>query len=155
MSVLQDQPPLDPTQEAMTWARESTLAAGAGGIFGGYLMGGGFSLFHSMITAETSTQCMGMKDFFRYSMTSAHRSGCNFASFGLFFGALEVAMEKRRGRKDFWNPATSGAAMGGYYGWRSYRHLGLAGGMVAGGCVTVLFEKMVAYMTGTPTHPTY
>mmetsp|Transcript_35092 Transcript_35092/g.47924 ORF Transcript_35092/g.47924 Transcript_35092/m.47924 type:complete len:155 (+) Transcript_35092:41-505(+) len=153
--LLLEQPPLDPMTEALTYARETTLSAGAAGLAGGYVMGSAFSFLHAMITAETTTQSMGMKDFLRYSVKTAHRSGCNFATFGVFFGALEVALEKRRGRKDFWNPATSGALMGGYYGWRSYRHMGLWGGVVGGAVVTVLFEKMIAYMTGTPMHPTY
>eukprot|EP00759_Apiculatamorpha_spiralis_P025562 PhF_6_TR28979/c0_g1_i1/m.42245/K17790/TIM22; mitochondrial import inner membrane translocase subunit TIM22 len=153
--LTEGQPPFDPMQEGLLLVRESTLSAGAAGLAGGYVMGTGFSFFHSMITAETTTQCMGMKDYLRYSFRTAHRSGCNFASFGVFFGALEVALEKRRGAKDMWNPACSGGLMGGYYGWRSYRHMGLAGGVVGGAILTILFEKMVAYMTGTPMHPTY
>ena len=153
--LLLDQPPLDPMTEAFTYARETTLSAGAAGLVGGYVMGSAFSFFHSMITAETTTQSMGMKDFIIYSFKSAHSSGRNFGTFGVFFGALEVALEKRRGCKDLWNPATSGALMGGYYGWRSYRHMGLWGGVLAGSVVTVLFEKMIAYMSGTPTHPIY
>ncbi|KNH08708.1 Mitochondrial inner membrane translocase subunit Tim17/Tim22/Tim23/peroxisomal protein PMP24 [Perkinsela sp. CCAP 1560/4] len=153
--LLIEQPPAEPMIEALTWARETTLSAGAAGLAGGYVMGTGFSFFHALLTAESSTQAMGVRDFVRTSLRTAHRSGCNFGTFGLFFGAVEVALEKRRGRKDMYNPGTSGALMGGYYGWRSYRGPGLVGGVVGGAVITILFEKMICYMTGAPMHPIY
>eukprot|EP00760_Papus_ankaliazontas_P035217 PhM_4_TR767/c0_g1_i1/m.35375/K17790/TIM22; mitochondrial import inner membrane translocase subunit TIM22 len=155
MTLLIEIPQLDAMSEALTTVRETSVTMGLGGAFGGYVMGWGFSMFSAMISVETTTQSMGMRDLYRYTLRTAHRSGVGFASFGLMFGAVEVALEKRRGCKDHWNPATSGAMLGGYYGWKSYRHLGLTGGIVGGAIFTVLFEKMISMLMGTPMHPTY
>lgn len=125
------------------WAKDSTVATASLNVVGGYVMGCAFSLFGSMISAETSTQCMGTKDFFAYSFRSAHRLGANFAYFGFLFGGIEVALEKRRGKKDLWNPTISGALLGAGYGWRSYRMAGLIGGTVGGAAFSILFEKLM------------
>ena len=53
------------------------------------------------------------------------------------------------------NLGISGALMGGYYGWRSYRAPRLVGGVVGGAVITILFEKMICYMTGAPLSPIY
>lgn len=146
MSLLEPQPPMDPTQEFMLWAKDSTLSTASLNVFGGYVMGCGFSMFGSMISAETATQCMGTGDFFRYSLRSAHRLGANFAYFGFLFGGIEVALEKRRGKKDMWNPTASGAILGAGYGWRSYRMPGLVGGVIGGAAFSILFEKLMDAM---------
>lgn len=145
-SLLDLQPPLDPATEAMMWLKDTTLATASLGVFGGYPMGCGFSLFGAMISAETSTHAMGTSDFFRHSFRQAHRLGCSFAYFGFLFGGIEVALEKRRGKKDMWNPTISGALMGGAYGVRHYKMVGLVGGTLAGGAVSVLFEKLASTM---------
>lgn len=143
MSLLEPQTPMDPSQEFMMWAKDSTLATASMNVFGGYVMGCGFSLFGAMISAETATQCMGTSDFFRHSFRSAHRLGANFAYFGFLFGGIEVALEKRRGKKDMWNPTISGAILGGGYGWRSYKMPGFVAGAVAGGAFSIVFEKLM------------
>jgi import inner membrane translocase subunit TIM17 len=142
-SLLDPQPPVEPVQEAQTFLRDSTLGVAVPGIIGGYVMGGGFSLFGSMVSVETTAQSMGTADFFRYSLRSAHSLGKNFAFFGLIFGGIEVAMEKRRGKKDIWNVTTSGAILGGFYGWRSYRRPGFVGGVVAGAGFSILIEHVM------------
>lgn len=143
LSLLDPQPPLEPTQEITTFLRDSTLGVTVPGIVGGYVMGYGFSLFGSMVSVETTTQTMGTADYLRYSARSAHRLGKNFAYFGLLFGGIEVALEKRRGHKDVWNVAASGGIIGGYYGWRSYKRPGLIGGLAGGAFFSVLIERMM------------
>lgn len=127
----------------MTFLRDSTLGVAVPGIFGGYIMGYAFSLFGAMISAETSTQAMGTADYFRYSARQAHKLGRNFAFFGVLFGGIEIALEKRRGKKDVWNIATSGGLIGGFYGWRSYRRPGLVGGFFGGAFASILIERMM------------
>lgn len=112
-SLLEPQPPVDPMQETLMWAKDTTLSVSAMNLVGGYVMGGAFSLFGSMISAEAAAQCMGTGDFFRYSMRNAHRMGANFGYFGFLFGGIEVALEKRRGKKDVWNPTIAGGIIGG------------------------------------------
>ena len=141
-SLLDPQPPINPLEDAMMWVRDSTLTTALQTVVGGYIMGFGLSLFGSMISAESTTQCMGVADFFKYSVRSAHRMGYNFSFFGFIFSGIEVALEKRRGRKDLWNPTASGAVIGGYYGWASYRRPGLVGGILGGAAMSVLFEKL-------------
>ena len=143
LSLLEAQPPMDPTTELTQFLRDSTLGVAVPGIIGGYVMGCGFSLFGSMVSVETTTQAMGTADFFRYSMRSAHRLGKNFSFFGLVFGGIEVALEKRRGVKDMWNVAASGGLIGGYYGYRSYRRPGLVGGLAAGAAASIAIEHMM------------
>lgn len=143
MSLLEQQPPTDPTQEAMQWMKDSTLATASLNVVGGYVMGCGFSLFGAMISAETATQCMGTSDFFKHSFRNAHRLGANFSYFGFLFGGIEVALEKRRGKKDLWNATASGAILGAGYGWRSYKMTGLVGGAVGGAAFSILFEKLM------------
>ncbi|KPA77655.1 putative mitochondrial inner membrane preprotein translocase Tim17 [Leptomonas pyrrhocoris] len=145
-TILEAQPPADPMRKAMMVAQNSTMATALMNVGGGYVMGFGFSLFGSMISAETATQSMGAADFFRYSVRSAHRMGVSFCFFGFLFGGIEVALEKRRGRKDKWNPTISGALIGGAYGWRSYKYPGLAAGVVGGAAFSLLFEKMMDWM---------
>ena len=145
-SLLDPQPPIDPMTEFLQWGKDSTLAVSGMNLFAGYFMGYAFSLFGSMISAETATQCMGTADFFRYSMRGAHRMGANFAFFGFLFGGIEVALEKRLGRKDVWNPTIAGGIIGGAYGWRSYKHPGLVGGFVLGGAFSILFERIMDSM---------
>ena len=126
--------------------KDTALAQASIGVFGGYPMGVILSLFGSMLSAETSTQAMGTKDFFKYSLKSAHRLGYNFAFFGFVFGGIEVALEKRRGRKDMWNPTISGAVLGGFYGRRSYGRPGFVGGVIGGGALSILFEYLMNAM---------
>lgn len=145
-TILDPQPPAEPLQKAMMLAKDSTLSTAMMNVVGGYVMGFGFSLFGSMISAETATQSMGARDFFRYSLSSANRLGGNFAFFGFLFGGIEVALEKRRGRKDQWNPTISGGLIGGAYGWRSYRYPGLAAGVVGGAALSLVFERMMDWM---------
>ncbi|AIN96028.1 mitochondrial import inner membrane translocase subunit tim17, putative [Leishmania panamensis] len=145
-SILDPRQPIEPLQRAMMVAKDSTLATAMLNVFGGYIMGFGFSLFGSMISAETSTQAMGTADFFRHSLRSAHRLAGSFAFFGFLFGGIEVALEKRRGRKDQWNPTIAGAIIGGGYGWRSYKYPGLAAGIVGGAAFSLVFEKMLDAM---------
>ena len=142
-SLLDPQPPHDPMADAMTWMRDSTLSTAGMGVAGGYVMGFGFSLFGSMISAETSTQALGTMDFFKYSLRGAHSLGANFAFFGFIFGGIEIALEKRRGRKDVWNPIASGGIIGGVYGWRAYRRPGLIGGIVGGAAASYVLEKLM------------
>ncbi|CCW66708.1 unnamed protein product [Phytomonas sp. Hart1] len=145
-SILESQPPIDTTQKMLAIARDSTLTTALMSAAGGYVMGYGFSLFGSMISAETSTQSMGTADFFRHSLRSAGRLGGNFAFFALLFSGVEVALEKRRGRKDQWNPTLSGGLIGGAYGWRSYKYPGLVVGVVGGAALSLVFEKMMDWM---------
>lgn len=145
-SILDPPQPIDPMQKAMTIAKDSTLATALLNVVGGYVMGFGFSLFGAMISAETATQAMGTADFFRYNIRSAGRLGCSFAFFGFLFGGIEVALEKRRGRKDQWNPTIAGGMIGGAYGWRSYKYPGLAAGVVGGAALSLVFEKMIDTM---------
>lgn len=146
MCLLDPAPLPDPMTKAMTLAKDSTLSTAAMNVGGGYVMGFGFSLFGSMISAETATQSMGTVDFFRHGLRSAHRLGGNFAFFGFLFGGIEVALEKRRGRKDMWNPTLSGGLLGGAYGWRSYKTPGLVGGVVGGAAFSMLFEALIDWM---------
>jgi len=143
LSLLEPQPPLDPMTEVTQFLRDSTLGVAVPGIIGGYVMGGGFSLFGSMVSVETTTQAMGTADFFRYSLRSAHRLGKNFSFFGLVFGGIEVALEKRRGVKDWYNVAASGGIIGGFYGWRHYRRPGLIGGFIGGAAASIAIEEMM------------
>ncbi|KPI83448.1 putative mitochondrial import inner membrane translocase subunit TIM17 [Leptomonas seymouri] len=145
-SILEPQMPADPMRKAMMVAQNSTMSTALMNVFGGYVMGFGFSLFGSMISAETATQSMGTVDFFRYSLRSAHRVGGSFCFFGFLFGGIEVALEKRRGCKDKWNPTIAGGLIGGAYGWRSYKYPGLAAGVVGGAAFSLLFEKMMDWM---------
>lgn len=150
-SILDVQQPTDPMQKAMMAVKDSTVASAAGGAGGGYVIGMAFSLFGSMISAETSTQSMGTADFFRYSVRNAHRMAVSFAAFGFVFGGLEVALEKRRGRKDQWNPTMVGGLLGGAYGWRSYKSPGLVAGLTAGAVLSLAFEKALDKM-GMSSH---
>ncbi|RNF10911.1 mitochondrial import inner membrane translocase subunit Tim17 [Trypanosoma rangeli] len=142
-TILDAQPPIDPAQKALMMAKDSTLATAGMNVVGGYVMGFGFSLFGAMISAETATQRMGTADFFRHSLRSANKLGGSFAYFGFLFGGIEVALEKRRGRKDAWNPTASGAILGGAYGWRYYKAPGLVGGIVGGAAFSLVFERMI------------
>ncbi|ORC84304.1 mitochondrial import inner membrane translocase subunit Tim17 [Trypanosoma theileri] len=142
-TILEQQPPMDPAQKAMMLAKDSTLATAGMNVVGGYVMGFGFSLFGAMISAETATQRMGTADFFRHSIRAAGKLGCSFAYFGFLFGGIEVALEKRRGRKDMWNPTASGALLGGAYGWRYYKAPGLVGGVASGAIFSLLLERMI------------
>ncbi len=128
------------------WAKDCTLSQASLAVMGGYPMGVLLSLFGSMISAETATQAMGTKDFFRYSFRTAHRLGYQFAYFGFLFTGIEVALEKRRGRKDMWNPTASGAILGAGYGWRNYRFPGLVGGTIGGGALSLVFEYLMNAM---------
>ncbi|CCW64592.1 unnamed protein product [Phytomonas sp. EM1] len=145
-SILDPQPPMDATQKMLALARDSTLSTALINAGGGYVMGYGFSLFGSMISAETSTQSMGTADFFRHSLRNAGKLGRSFAFFGFLFGGIEVALEKRRGRKDQWNPTLSGGLIGGGYGWRSYKYPGLVAGIAGGAALSLVFEKMIDWM---------
>jgi mitochondrial import inner membrane translocase subunit TIM17 len=150
-SILEPQQPMDPMRKAMMVAQNSTLTTAGMNVVGGYVLGWGFSLFGAMISAETSTQTMGTADFFRYSLRSAHRLGANFALFGFLFGGVEVALEKRRARKDQWNPTIAGGLIFGVYGWRWYKYPGLALGVVGGAAGSLLIEKMMD-MVGLSQH---
>ncbi|EPY34375.1 mitochondrial import inner membrane translocase subunit tim17, partial [Strigomonas culicis] len=123
-SILDMQPPVNPTDKLMLVAKDSILGTAAMTVAGGYGMGFLFSLFGAVFSLETATQSMGSADFFRYSFRNAHRLGASFAFFGFLFGGIEGALEKRRGRKDMWNPTFSGGLLGGAYGWRSYKYPG-------------------------------
>lgn len=143
LSLLEPQPPVDPQQEAMRFLGDSTLGVVIPAIIGGYAMGCVFSLFGSMVSMETTTMCMGTADYFRYSMSSAHRLGKSFSFFGLVFSGMEVALEKRRGSKDPWNPIITGAALGGFYGHRAYRRPGLVAGIAGGALASAAIEKIM------------
>lgn len=145
-TILEPQQPVNPMERAAQLAQNSVMSSAIMNVIGGYIMGFGFSLFGAMISAETATQKMGTADFFRYSVRSAHRLGVSFSFFGFLFGGIEVAMEKRRGRKDKWNPTISGGLIGGAYGWRSYKYPGLTAGVVGGAAFSLLFEKMLDIM---------
>lgn len=142
-TLLDPQPPIDPMQRALRLAENTTLVTAGMNVVGGYIMGFGFSLFGAMISAETTTQRMGTADFFRHSLRSAGKLGGSFAYFGFLFGGIEVALEKRRGRKDMWNPTASGAILGGAYGWRYYKMPGLVGGIAGGAAFSLVFERII------------
>ncbi len=146
--LIMEQPPFDPTAEVMQVVRDSTLGTSSMSVVGGYGMGCVFSLFGTMISAETSTQSLGAKHFFAHSLRSAHRLGANFAFFGFVFTGMEVALEKRRGRKDIWNPTISGAVLGAGFGWRSYRRVGLVGGFAGGAVASIIIEKLMDSLMG-------
>lgn len=145
-SLLDVRPPREPMEKLIYTLSNTTLSSAMSNVVISYIMGTGFSLFGSMISAETSTQSMGTVDFFKYSLRSANRMGKSFAFFGFLFGGIEVAMEKRRGRKDKWNPTISGGLLGGAYGWRSYKYPGLAAGIVGGAAISLVFEKAMDWM---------
>lgn len=142
-SLLDIQQPLDPMSEAFMWAKDSTLATSAMGVGGGYAMGVAFSLFGAMISAETATSAMGTAHYFKYALKNAHSLGANFAFFGFIFGGIEVALEKRRGRKDYWNQTASGALIGAIYGYRSFKFPGLIGGFAGGAVFSLLIERVM------------
>ncbi|KAK7198722.1 mitochondrial import inner membrane translocase subunit TIM17 [Novymonas esmeraldas] len=146
LSILEPQPPIGFPQRAMMVVSESALATSVPHGVVGYCLGAAFTLFGSMISVETSTQAMGTADFFRHSLRNCHRMGCNFAAFSFFFGGLEVALEKRRGRKDKWNPTISGGVLGGFYGWRTFKYVGLTGGIAAGAALSLAFERLTDAM---------
>ena len=112
-------------------------------IAGGYVLGGGMSMFGAMLTSDHSMQCLGTKDFFRVVLKNAHKMGYNFALFGSLFTGLDICIEKRRGRKDIWNPTLAGAIMGGYYGRQMYRRPGLIGGVIGGGIASIAIEYLM------------
>ncbi len=143
VSLLDPAPPLDPVAESWVFLRDSTLGVVVPSVFGGYVMGAGMSLFGSMISVETAAQHMGTGDFFKYTLNNAHKLGRNFAFFGVVFGAMDHALEKRRGRKDMLNPVLSGGFIGGFYGWRSIRRPGLVGGFVGGALFSVAIEVIM------------
>nr|CCC95860.1 unnamed protein product [Trypanosoma congolense IL3000] len=142
-TLLDPTPQIDPGQKAIMFLKDSTITPAAMNVAGGYVMGFGFSLFGAMISAESTTQRMGTADFFRYSLKSAHRLGVSFAYFGFLFGGIEVALEKRRGRKDVWNPTMAGGLLGGVYGARYYKAPGLVGGVVGGSAFSLLIERVM------------
>ncbi|CBH18364.1 mitochondrial import inner membrane translocase subunit tim17 [Trypanosoma equiperdum] len=142
-TLLDPQPQIDPSQKAMMVLKDSTITPAAMNVVGGYVMGFGFSLFGAMISAESTTQRMGTADFFRYSLKTAHRLGFSFAYFGFLFGGIEVALEKRRGRKDVWNATLSGGLLGGVYGCRYYKAPGLVGGTLGGAAVSLMLERVM------------
>lgn len=146
LCLLDPAPPPDPLQKALTIVKDSTLSSSALNIIGGYVLGFGFSIFGSMISAETSTLSMGTADFFRHSLKSAHRMSCSFAYFGFLFSGIEVALEKRRGRRDIWNPTLSGGILAAAYGWRCYRFSGLVASGIAGGVASYGFERLLNRM---------
>lgn len=141
--LLDPAPTPDPLSKAMSIAKDSTLSSSALNVVGGYVLGFGFSIFGSMISAETSTQSMGTADFFRHSLKSAHRMSCSFAYFGFVFSGIEIALEKRRGKRDRWNPTLSGGIMGAAYGWRCYRYSGFVAFGVAAGAASMMFEYLL------------
>lgn len=145
-SILDPQQPVDPMQKAMMLAKDTTLATAMMGVVGGYALGFGISLFGSMISVETATQSLGAADFFRHSFRSASRLGASFAFFGFIFGGVEVALEKRRGRKDKWNPTVAGGLLGCAYGWRYYKAPGFVAGFAGGAGFSLVFEKMLDMM---------
>ena len=142
-SLLHPQPPPNPWEDAGMYLKDTSVAQSSIAIFGGYPMGCALSLFGSFISAETSTQCMGTKDFFKYSLKNAHKLGYQFAFFGFVFGGMEIAMEKRRGKKDVWNATVAGGALGAFYGYRSYRIPGFIGGTIGGGVLSIVFEYLM------------
>lgn len=146
LNLLEPPPSVEPITKAVAVLKSSTLSPVSLNLVMGYVMGFAFSLFGSMISAETATQSLGTADFFRHGFRSAHRLGANFALFGFLFCGLEVAIEKRRGRKDLWNQTCSGGVLGGAYGWRSAKAPGLAAGLAGGAAVSWAFEKLLAKM---------
>lgn len=146
ISILERPAPYSFMTEAQKFLSDSTMAICIPAVMGGYAMGFLFSLFGSVMRAETSTQVLGAKDFFKYSIRSGHQLGGGFAFFGFIFTGIEIALEKRRGKKDMWNPTASGALIGGFYGLRSYRTPGLVGGFAAGGAFSLLFEYLMHHM---------
>ena len=143
ISVLDPPVPPDLMQEAMQFLGTSTPGVVFPAVAGGYVMGGGFSMFGSMLASDHATQCLGTRDFFRSVFKNAHRMGYNFALFGALFTGLDVMLEKRRGRKDIWNPTIVGALLGGYYGRQMYRRPGLIGGACGGAFFSVLIEHLM------------
>jgi import inner membrane translocase subunit TIM17 len=143
VSLLDPQQPLDPLNEAVTFLRDGTLGVFVPAIAGGYIMGVGINMFGALVSVETTTQSMGAMDYFRHTMSNAHKLGRNFAYFGAVFGVMDLVFEKRRGKKDMMNPVLSGAFIGGFYGWRSYRRPGLIGGLVGGGAFSVIIEVIM------------
>merc|ERR1712000_198613 len=132
VSLLDAPQPPDMMQDAMQFLGTSTLGTVTPAVFGGYLMGGAFSLFGAMLTSDHASQCLGTKDFFRMIFRNAHKMGYNFALFGGIFTGCDVMLEKRRGHKDIWNPTITGGIMGAYYGRQMYRRPGMIGGAAAG-----------------------
>ena len=143
ISLLDPPVPPDFMQEGMQFLSTSTPGVMFPAVMGGYLMGGGFSLFGSMLASDHATQCLGARDFFKVIFKNAHRMGYNFALFGALFTGIDVALEKRRGRKDIWNPTITGALLGGYYGRQMYRRPGLIGGTAAGAVFSVVIEHLM------------
>lgn len=140
VSLLDPAPPMDPMAETWIFLRDSALGVVVPSTFGGYVMGAGMSMFGAMVSVETAAQHMGTMDFFKYTLSNAHKLGKNFAFFGVVFGAMDHALEKRRGKKDIWNPVIAGGVLGGFYGRRSFRRPGLVGGFVGGAAFSVLIE---------------
>lgn len=144
--LLDPAPSPDPLKKTVAFVRDSTLSSCALNVIGGYVLGFGFSIFGSMISAETSTLSMGAADFFRYSLKNAHRMSCSFAYFGFIFSGIEAALEKRRGRRDIWNPTLSGGLMGAAYGWRCYRFSGFLAAGLSAGVASWGFERLLSRM---------
>lgn len=142
-SLLDPPQPPEFMQETMQFLGTSTLGVVTPAVIGGYLMGGAFSMFGAMLTSDHASQCLGTKDFFKMLFRNAHRMGYNFALFGGLFTGLDVALEKRRGHKDIWNPTITGGLMGAYYGRQMYRRPGLIGGAAAGAFFSVVIEKLM------------
>ncbi len=142
-SLLDAPAPPDMMQDAMMFLGTSTLGVVGPAVIGGYVMGGGFSIFGAMLTSDHATQCLGTRDFFKAMFRNAHKMGYNFALFGGMFTGIDVALEKRRGHKDIWNPTITGGLMGGYYGRQMYRRPGLIGGAAAGALFSVLIEHLM------------
>ncbi|CAD2220437.1 inner membrane preprotein translocase Tim17 [Angomonas deanei] len=130
----------------MMLVKDSTLGTGVMSVVMGYVIGVVFTLFGAVIATETSTQTMGAADFMKSTLRNSHRSGKNFALFGLLFGGLDVMLEKRRGKKDFWNPTVVGGLIGGGYGFRYYKYPGLVGGYLGGAGASLLLELLMDKM---------
>eukprot|EP00756_Hemistasia_phaeocysticola_P012874 Hpha_TRINITY_DN15232_c2_g9::TRINITY_DN15232_c2_g9_i1::g.66553::m.66553/K17790/TIM22; mitochondrial import inner membrane translocase subunit TIM22 len=112
-----------------------SVAAGGGG----YVMGLGFSVFSMMLGAGTHMDNVGVREFWRRTLNGAGRMGRAFGTFGFFFAGFELALEKRRGRHDLWNPGMAGAGLGAVQGYRFggapfalLGSMGLAGFFIAG-----------------------
>eukprot|EP01065_Artemidia_motanka_P012719 TRINITY_DN1701_c2_g1_i1.p3 TRINITY_DN1701_c2_g1~~TRINITY_DN1701_c2_g1_i1.p3 ORF type:complete len:143 (+),score=24.92 TRINITY_DN1701_c2_g1_i1:84-512(+) len=109
----------------------------AGG--GGFVMGMGFSIFSMVLGAGTHMDNVGLREFWRRAMQGAVRMGRGFGMFGFFFAGFELALEKRRGRHDLWNPGLAGGSLGMVQGYRfggpPFAILGAAGlgGLFVGG----------------------
>lgn len=146
VSLLEPSPPLDPTAEAMIFLRDSSLGVALPGAIGGYVMGAGINIFGAALSVESASQNMGVADFFKSTFSNAHKVGKNFGFFAVVFGVMDHAFEKRRGRKDMWNPIYSGAILGGFYGYRSYHRPGLVAGMAGGALFSWVTELLMAKM---------